>query len=366
MTSKSSVGCHQVGWNETRRDHPITVFLLIVLAAGGLSAAEDRIVVKKNRADEPLAKTFSAQKSIGFIERSVSRWQTTQKCITCHTNGLHLVAGSAATPQSEVLFKNREFSRNYLSSYVQHHKEPKGDHGALQGIVAGASFLAISEMTSDKELHPDTATALDYIWTRQSESGAWDSWLKCHWGPYEVDDHFGASLAAIALAMTPDAYRKKPESMHAWQSLARYFKANPPVSAHQKGMLLWLSRHAPDSLTSVEKKKWVEELRDLQQADGGWVLIHLGNADWQRKDKQPQAQISDGYATAFVVYALRQSGTSRGDPAIKRGIAWLKAHQRESGRWFTHSPHVDSMHYITQAASNMALLALSSCGELDD
>jgi squalene-hopene/tetraprenyl-beta-curcumene cyclase len=96
------------------------------------------------------------------------------------------------------------------------------------------------------------------------------------------------------------------------------------------------------------------------------VLIQLGNADWKRNDKRAQAQISDGYATAFVIYALRQSGVSASDPAIKGGIAWLKTHQRESGRWFTHSPHVNGRHYITQAASNMALLALSSCGELRD
>ena len=43
--------------------------LLITLAASAPLRAEDRIVVTKNRADEPLAKTFSAQKSIGFIER---------------------------------------------------------------------------------------------------------------------------------------------------------------------------------------------------------------------------------------------------------------------------------------------------------
>ena len=131
-------------------------------------------------------------------------------------------------------------------------------------------------------------------------------------------------------------------------------------------MLLWLSHYAADTLTTAEKTQWLNDLRDLQQDDGGWVLIHLGNAEWKRKDKQPQAQISDGYATAFVIYVLRQAGVSAEDPAIKRGIAWLKTHQRESGRWFTHSPRVDGRHYITQAASNMALLALSSCGELRD
>ena len=78
-----------------------------------------------------------------------------------------------------------------------------------------------------------------------------------------------------------------------------------------------------------------------------------------------QAKISDGYATALVIYALRQSGIAASDPAITRGIAWLKSNQRQSGRWFTHSPHVDGKHYITQAASSMVLLALSSCGELN-
>ena len=38
--------------------------------------------------------------------------------------------------------------------------------------------LVISEMNTAKTLHPDTEAALDHIWTLQSESGAWDSWLK--------------------------------------------------------------------------------------------------------------------------------------------------------------------------------------------
>jgi len=49
----------------------ICLLLLITLAASDLVRAEDGIVVTRNRADEPLAKTFSAQKSIVFIERSV-------------------------------------------------------------------------------------------------------------------------------------------------------------------------------------------------------------------------------------------------------------------------------------------------------
>jgi hypothetical protein len=50
---------------------------------------------------------------------------------------LHLIAGSVARPQSDVLLNNPEFSRDHLSSYVQHKKKPKGTHGAREGIVAG-------------------------------------------------------------------------------------------------------------------------------------------------------------------------------------------------------------------------------------
>lgn len=62
------------------------LLLLVVFAASNLLTAEDRIVVSKNRADEPLAKTFVDQKSIAFIERSVSRWQTRRKCISRFRN----------------------------------------------------------------------------------------------------------------------------------------------------------------------------------------------------------------------------------------------------------------------------------------
>jgi squalene-hopene/tetraprenyl-beta-curcumene cyclase len=74
--------------------------------------------------------------------------------------------------------------------------------------------------------------------------------------------------------------------------------------------------------------------------------------------------MSDGYATAFSIFVLRQARVETNDPAIQSGLHWLKSNQRESGRWFTHSPRRDGKHYITQAATNMALLALASCDEL--
>ena len=46
------------------------------------------------------------------------------------------------------------------------------------------------------------------------------------------------------------------------------------------------------------------------------------------------------------------------DPAIVKGIAWLKANQRESGRWFTQSLNTDRAHYISHAGTAFALMAI--------
>lgn len=328
------------------------------------SARAQTTAVAKNRPEEA-RRPYSAEKAIDFIERSVSNWQEKRRCVTCHTNGLHLVAGAQTTPTSEVLFGSQEFTREYLTSFITGAAKPHGQHGAIEGLVAGASFLAISEMMTDEKLHAETITALDYIWSKQDPSGAWEDWLKCHWGPYEVDDHFGVTLATIALAMAPTEYRNSPKAQEAEGKLHQYLQTHPPTAPHQQAMMLWAARHAPAVAPIERQQAWIASLRKLQQDDGGWVLAQLGDSKWQREDGKPHHQISDGYATALMVYTLRQAGVPKEDTAIIRGIHWLKTNQRQSGRWFTHSPRRDGRHYISQAGTNMALLALHSCGALE-
>ena len=55
---------------------------------------------------------------------------------------------------------------------------------------------------------------------------------------------------------------------------------------------------------------------------------------------------------------LRQAGLAADDPAVVKGVAWLKANQRESGRWYTRSLNNDKHHYITHAGTAFAVLAL--------
>ena len=65
----------------------------------------------------------------------------------------------------------------------------------------------------------------------------------------------------------------------------------------------------------------------------------------------------------WIVGVSGASGTpyAADDPALVKAVAWLKANQRESGRWFTPSPGGSKHHFVTNVGSAFAILALSYC-----
>jgi squalene-hopene/tetraprenyl-beta-curcumene cyclase len=177
----------------------------------------------------------------------------------------------------------------------------------------------------------------------------------------EIDDHFGATVALIGVGAAPDAYAATPGAAKGIEQLKRYLAANPPPTLHHKLMILWADSYRLDLTTDAQRKTWLDELSKLQRDDGGWNSPSLGN--WERADESPQdTTTSDGYATGLAIYVLRRSGTPADDPRIARGIAWLKANQRESGRWFTRSLFKDNKHYLSHAGTAMAVMALTACG----
>ena len=64
------------------------------------------------------------------------------------------------------------------------------------------------------------------------------------------------------------------------------------------------------------------------------------------------------YGTAFVTFVLQRTGAQPDDPTVSKGVDWLKANQRTSGRWFARSLYKDSTHYLSHAATAMAVMAI--------
>ena len=332
-------------------------FAALVVASLPVSADEPpakRQAPAPNSSDEPLAKRLSVARAVDFIDRASLHWQRSRGCVTCHTNGAYLMARGQLNADPEPHASVRGFFDQYVAGWAKKKPDP-------EGIVATASALAMDDAARGK-LTDTTRAAFDEAWKIQRDDGSWD-WLKCGWGPFESDDHYGVTLAAIAASKAPGNYAQTGQAAAGLAKLRSYLKNNPAEIPHQKAMMLWLEGVLPKWVNHDDRQRWQEELLGLQLPDGGWATAGLG--DWKRNDGSAQTlDKADGYGTGFVVFALRKSGLASSHSAIRRGINWLKTHQRESGRWFTRSPYKDGRHYISHAGTVFALLALAECGEL--
>lgn len=168
---------------------------------------------------------------------------------------------------------------------------------------------------------------------------------------------------AVGLSYAPDKYVQTDEAKAGLAKLRAYLAENPPPNAHHRAWLLWASVRLDGLLTPAQQKQTIQELRDLQKPDGGWSLPSLG--DWEGYDGRDNdtGAPSDGYGTGLVVLVLREAGLAKDDPAIVRGVRWLKSNQRVSGRWWTRSLNTDKAHYISHAGTAYAVMALARCAD---
>src|SRR5208282_4602610 len=150
--------------------------------------------------------------------------------------------------------------------------------------------------------------------------------------PWEADDsdYYGAALAAIAVGTAPEDYRANPEIRTNLKMLTEYVnRAYAAQTLSNRAVLLWASAKLPGLLDPVRQKALTTELLGKQQPDGGWSLTSM-SGDWKRHDGTPQESLSDGYATGLITFALQQAGSSRENPQLKKGLAWLAENQNRT------------------------------------
>ena len=224
--------------------------------------------------------------------------------------------------------------------------------------------LAFNDVQTTGKLHPLTRKALDRMLTHQRADGGWKGI-----GGAErtfINEYEETLLAALGTAVAPDDYAKTEAAATALDRIRTYCKAHPPVTLYQKGLLLWTARHVDGLLTDPERRIAAQTLLALQHADGGWNLRGLlpDYDSWQSGMFAANLP-SDGYGTGFVIFTARQAGVPADDPRLSRGIAWLKANQRASGRWFTPSLNTyTTLNLPSNSGTAFAVMALRECGEI--
>lgn len=344
--------------------------LLAATAQGSDPAPVERPVLPKpaaTKSDEPFAKKLSLANAGEYLDRAAVHWSKVNGCASCHTSYPFLMARPLlGDPNAPALVWMRDSLERRVAGWDRGKKGaglPTEADEAVTEVVATAATLAFDDARGGK-LHPLTRQALDRMWTIQRKDGSWD-WNKHLLPPQELDEYFGVVYAALGVGVAPGGYAQSDAAKEGVVRLKSYLKENPAPNLHHRAWLLWASLKLDGLLTPAEREKTVTDLLRLQRKDGGWNLPSLG--DWKRLDgtaNDPDAP-SDGYATGLVVYVLRQSGMAAEKEPLQRGVAWLKANQRESGRWFTRSVNADRAHYITNAGTAFALMALKACGVSD-
>jgi squalene-hopene/tetraprenyl-beta-curcumene cyclase len=320
--------------------------------------------------DEPLASAMSLTRAQKFLDGETLGWLRERKCASCHTGYPYLLArtGSGDNEASAVV-QVRTFFEDRVEAWDSGGKgagylKGKGSLKVSEGVtevVAIAATLALDDAQTTGKLHPLTRRALDRMWELQQADGSW-TWNKTGLAPMECDDEFGAVYAAVGAGHAPEAYARCDAAKNGLTRLKGYLRKIPNPSPHQKAWLLWASMPLDDLMSPAERDQTIKDLLDLQRDDGGWSLESLG--DWKRavaKANDEPAE-SDGYATGLILYVLRQAGVPSSQEPIRRGVDWLKTHQRASGCWFTRSVRGDGNHHIANAGTAFALMALKACG----
>ena len=137
--------------------------------------------------------------------------------------------------------------------------------------------------------------------------------------------------------------------------------------------LLWTASEYPGLLDERRKRELVDMLFAHQQFDGGWSIRTFATPEeWGKGNRAAKLRAelefvfpqSDGHMTGLAIIALRKAGVPASDPRIQRGIQWLLANQRSSGRWWTRSLIRDGWQFISYSGTAYPLLALSLCNAL--
>jgi squalene-hopene/tetraprenyl-beta-curcumene cyclase len=239
--------------------------------------------------------------------------------------------------------------------------------------VLNALILAREDRRNGLDAPSDpTRQALRHLWATQRkegpDAGSWD-WLDFGLRPWEAGEsrYYGTTLAAIAVGTAP-GYLKGVDDADARAGVDRLRRCLSShledQNLHNRLFALWASTAIDGLLATPQRQQIIDQVLAKQQKNGGWSLSSL--VDCRRQDGTPQETGPDGYATGLALHALQLAGVGRDQPAVARGLGWLRSNQQSDGRWVAASlnkrrdPKTHVGKFMSDAATAFAILALEA------
>jgi squalene-hopene/tetraprenyl-beta-curcumene cyclase len=319
---------------------------------------------------------FSPRLAVEYMEQGALAWSQEWKCVACHTNGSYMVVRPLLTPQLGPPQKAlRDFFVGTLNEELASDPaDMRPELDSTQAVYVAAG-LAIWDANVTRHLSPETAEALGMMFKLQRADGDWTI-SDDNNPPLESNRYQLATVAARAIANAPGwLSQQRGTPMQAKiDLLENYLRAERKVQGdYDRTDLLWAASELPGLLDGKRKQELIDMIFAHQQPDGGWSIRTFAQPqEWGKGNRAEKLRAepefanpsSDGHMTGLAIIALRKAGIPAGDPRVQRGVAWLQANQRSSGRWWTRSLNRDGWQFISYSGTVYPLLALSLCDAL--
>ena len=325
-------------------------------------------------ADEPVAEQLSFDRAVAYVEDGAKAWVNDRGCVSCHTTGWY---GILRPQLTESLGQPDRAFRAFLEARLRERltTDPKElqDGANPAEIVHLAASLASWDAYVDQRLSPHTEQALELMFSLQRDDGAWHSLDT--WPPFESDVFQLATVAAMSVGMAPGWLERatSPELRKHISGLREYLGRVTPPHDYARMALLWADQYFPGVIGVENKQDVIEMILDHQRPDGGWSIRSFSEPEqWGRGNRAERLRAetdfgdppSDGHQTGLAIVVLSSAGVPPTHPAVQRGVAWLEANQRQSGRWWTQSLNTDNFHFITYTGTLYPVMALAVTGSV--
>ena len=321
---------------------------------------------------------FSAEKADSYLKRGALFWWAQKKCVTCHTNYIY---GAERPSLSPVLGEPAAEVRGHFIKSLDDFDKLEGDERkALKNGVRPTHIAAITRGLVEWDKHvtgslsDESKRALSLMFELQSPNGSWSN-IDC-WPPYESSVFQGTTVAVMAAATATGWLDKvaSDEQKEKFKKALDFLRTTDPGHDYERLLRLWTATRVPALLSDDQKQAFTEVVWNNQNDDGGWSILDFYTLEnWPEKSR-PRGLLtkadfenppSDAHMTGLAILVLIDTGVEVEDERIGRGVEWLLANQRESGRWWTRSLNTDNYHFITYSATAYSLVAIHKAGKLD-